>query len=332
MSIRTRSRSLLLAVALVGTLPTVARAQDDADKAQIRERFRAGMEKYQQGAYREAIGYWEAIYREMGPHEGYRLSFNLARAYEKFSDFTVAAERYESFLTEVELRRQASQAIDPVIEKEEKDGKERLDELRASKGRLKVNAGKQSLDAKVDESDRRAAGFVAYVTPGPHVVVFVRGSGVVDKRQVQVKAGEIVEIDPPQVAEPTLPPPIRTTREISHPFTPAVLYVAGAVTVISILVPVLMYGNASSIKSEHDALIDSNGNAKAADIAKVSSLKEDYLTARTTAYATLAIPAALGAITGGLVAWYFLGTREREIVVRPEASPTSLGLQSVVRF
>ncbi len=331
MWIRTRSRSLALAVALVASMPAAADAQDDADKAQIRERFRAGMEKYQQGAYREAIGYWEAIYREMGPHDGYRLSFNLARAYEKFSDFTFAAERYESFLTEVELRRQENKAIEPVIEKEEKEARDRLEELRASKGRLKVNAAKQSLDAKIDESDRRAAGFVAYVTPGPHVVVFVRGSGVIDKREVQVKAGEILEIEPPQLPEPVVPPPIKTTREVSHPFTPAVLYAAGAVTVVSVIVPVLTYGHASSVKREHDAML-TNGKTSADQIAQAKALEDDYLTARTTAYATLAIPLSLAAITGGLVAWYFLGTREREIVVRPEASPTSLGLQSIVRF
>ena len=290
------------------------------------------MEKYQQGAYREAIGYWEAIYREMGPHDGYRLSFNLARAYEKFSDFTVAAERYESFITEVELRRQASQALEPVVEKEEKEATDRLGELRASKGRLKVNAARQSLEAKIDESDRRAAGFIAYVTPGPHVVVFVRGNTVVEKREVQVKAGEVVEIDPPQAPEPPPTPPIKTTHEVSHPFSPAVLYTAGAVAALSVIVPILTYSHANTLKRQHDELLDVNGNTQASNAAAVEDLRTQYLSARATAYATLAIPAALGAITGGLVAWYFLGTSEREVVVRPEASPTSLGLQSIVRF
>jgi hypothetical protein len=338
MSIRTRFRSagaLVLLVAAAVTAAPRAYGQDapeDPAKAQIRERFRAGMEKYQQGAYREAIGYWEAIYREMGAREGYRLSFNLARAYEKFSDFTVAAERYEAFLTEVELRRQESKALDPVVEREEKEAKERLEELRASKGRLKVNAAKLSLDAKVDEADRRAAGFIAYVAPGKHVVVFVRGNETLEKREVDVKAGELLEVAPPAMPEPVVPPPLKTTHEVSHPFTPAVLYVAGAVTLVSIIVPVLTYNHAGSIKRQHDAMLDANGGTDATLVIQARNLEDDYLTARTTAYATLAIPASFAAITGGLVAWYFLGEKEREVVVRPEAGPTSLGISSQLRF
>ena len=339
MSIRTRFRSgrgavlgVAAAVSFAAATPAWAQEQEDPAKAQIRERFRAGMEKYQQGAYREAIGYWEGVYREMGARDGYRLSFNLARAYEKFSDFTVAAERYESFLTEVELRRQEGKAIDPVVEREEKEAKDRLEELRASKGRLKVNAARQSLDAKVDETDRRAAGFIAYVAPGKHVVVFVRGNETLEKREVLVKAGELLEVAPPVIPEPVVPPALKTTHETSHPFTPVVLYVAGAVTLVSIVVPVLTYNHAGSLKRQHDAMLDASGGTDFSQIGQVRSLEDDYLTARTTAYATLAIPASFAAITGGLVAWYFLGTKEREVVVRPEAGPTSLGVSTQLRF
>ncbi len=337
MSIRTQSRSLVAVAALacagaVASAPRHAHAQDDDGKAQVRERFKAGMEKYQQGAYREAIGYWEAIYREMGARDGYRLSFNLARAYEKFSDFTVAAERYESFLNEVAQRRQAGKSLDPVVEKEETEAQERLTELRQTKARLMVNAAKQSLDAKVDESDRRAAGFVAYVAPGSHVVVFMRGGEVAGKREVHVKAGELLEIAAPEL--PEVPPRLQvtTTREVAHPFPPTLLYVAGAVTLASVIVPILTYSHASSVKREHDALLDGRGNASGDALVQARALESDYASARTTAYATLAIPAALAVVTGGLVTWYFLGTKEREVVVRPDASPTSLGASAVVRF
>ena len=266
------------------------------------------MEKYTQGAYKEAIGYWEAIYRELGPREGYRLSFNLARAYEKFSDFTVAAERYEAFLTEIELRRQEGKTIEPIVEKEEKEAKERLEELRTSKGRLKINAAKQPVEAKVDDGERRAAGSVWYVSPGGHTIVFFRGNEQLEKRDAQVKAGEVLEIDPPALPEPPAPPPIHTRREVTHPFSPVVLYIAGAVTVVSVIVPILAYNHAWSIKNE----FDQKGE---------TALEQDYASARTTAYATLAIPLSLAAITGGLTAFYFLGKKEHEIVVRPEVSP-----------
>jgi hypothetical protein len=301
----------------------------DAEKARIRERFRLGMAKYQEQAYREAIGYWDAIYREMGPREGYRVSFNLARAYEKFSDSTRAAERYEAFLAEVELRRQEGKELEPIVEKEEKEALERLAELRALKGRVRVRAGAQPMEAKIDDTERRAAGFVAYVAPGPHVVVFVRGSELVAKREVAVNAGEVIDVDPP-----ALPAPpgerLQTRREVAHPFAPAVLYVAGAATLASVVVPVAMYASALSIKRKHDALLDAAGQTN--DMATAKGYENDYLTTRTTAYATVAIPASLAAITGGLVAWYFLGKKEHELVVRPVPTQGGLGLGASGRF
>jgi hypothetical protein len=328
MSIRTRCLSLL-ALAL---LATPVHAQENDDKAQIRERFRLGMEKYQQGAYREAIGYWDGIYREMGPRDGYRLSFNLARAYEKFQDYTLAAERYEAFLTEVELRRQESKPIEPIVEKEEKEATERLEELRAKKGRLKVTAGRQPVEVKIDETDRRPAGFVAYVAPGAHMIVFLRGSEAVDKREVPVKAGEIVEIEPPAAPEPPPPERIATVHEIAHPFTPVVLWVAGGVALASVVVPVVLYANALSIKKDRDGMLDANGQAPSTRIGDVRAKEDDYLQARTTAYATIAIPLSLATATAGLTAWYFLGTKEREIVVRPTPTQGGLGVTAVGRF
>jgi hypothetical protein len=328
---RTPFPSLVVALALLAAQPARADAPAPDDRAQIRERFRLGMEKYTQGQYREAIGYWDAIYRELGPREGYRLSFNLARAYEKFSDFTLAAERYESFLTEIEVRRQEGKDVEPIIEKEEKEARERLDQLRASKGRIRVVPSKQPAEAKIDETDRRLAGFIAYVEPGPHTVVFVRGGTTLEKRDVNVKAGETIDVlapAPPPEAPP--PPRIQTRREIAPPFTPAVVYTAGAVTVVSILVPVLFYTHALSVKRDHDQMLDSNGAVAAKDLEHARSLEDDYLTARTTAYAMMAVPLSLAAITGALAAWYFLGTKEREVVVRP--AQAGLGLGAEARF
>jgi hypothetical protein len=323
---RTLSPSLV-ALALLVAQPARADAPPPDDRAQIRERFRLGMEKYTQGQYKEAIGFWDAIYRELGPREGYRLSFNLARAYEKFSDFTLAAERYESFLTEIELRRQEGKDIEPIIEKEEKEATERLEQLRASKGRIHVLPGKQPAEAKIDETDRRLAGFVAYVEPGTHTVLLLRGSATLEKRDVTVKAGEMIDVVPPAPPEPPPAPRIQTMREVSPPFAPAVVYAAGAATVVSVIVPILFYSHALSLKRQHDQMLDANGQVPQPQLGQARGLEDDYLTARTTAYATTAIPIALGAITGALGAWYFLGTKEREVVVRPAQAGLGLGAE-----
>src|ERR1700683_1801476 len=95
---RMRLREASVALAIVLTVG-VARADDDP-MAPYRDRFRAGMERYTTGYEAEAIQYWEPIDREIGQQKGYRLGFDLARAYEHIGDSTHAAERYESFLAE----------------------------------------------------------------------------------------------------------------------------------------------------------------------------------------------------------------------------------------
>jgi len=103
---RTATTGTLLAFAAVAGLlvgPTRARADDDA-LAPYRERFRTGMESYKSGAVADAIRIWRAIYEEIGPSRGYRLSYNLGRAYDVNGEATRAAERYESFLEEARDR------------------------------------------------------------------------------------------------------------------------------------------------------------------------------------------------------------------------------------
>jgi hypothetical protein len=162
--------------------------------------------------------------------------------------------------------------------------------------------------------------------------VFLRGNAVLEKRELTVKAGDMVEIEPPAPPEPVVAPPVRTVKETTHPFTPAILYAVGAVAVVSVVIPIITYTHASNVKRDHDTLLDGNGNTDASQIKQARTLEDDYLTARTTAYATLAIPVSLAAITGGLVAWYFVGSKEHEVVVRPAAGPQGAGLSTTVRF
>ncbi len=75
------------ALAFAVTLFTPARALADEPSPPkesdtldpLRERFRAGMERYRAGAFAEAIVIWTAIYGELG-EKGYRLAFYIAEA------------------------------------------------------------------------------------------------------------------------------------------------------------------------------------------------------------------------------------------------------------
>ena len=79
---------------------------EDDPLASYRGQFQRGMERYKEGALSEAIGYWEPVYRELGERNGYRLAYNLGIAYQELGDATHAAERFQSFLGEVDARRE----------------------------------------------------------------------------------------------------------------------------------------------------------------------------------------------------------------------------------
>jgi hypothetical protein len=349
MSIRTRSkRSRVVAVGialLVASVASPARAAGDDDLAEYRERFKTGLEKYKAGQVAEALQYWEPIYRELGATRGYRLAFNLAHAYDGFGDFTRAAERYESFVTEVEARRAGKEKIEPLIEKEVKESRVRLAELASTKGRIRVNAGERPVAVRIDAAEPRVSGFVAYVAPGAHVLVLGGGSEKPERREVNVKAGETVEITPGSLATPTPVPTVslsttpsvttapaptfRMEKRVEHPFSPFVLYAATGLTVVSVVLPILSYSSALSYQRSHKL----SGDTDPASQTRNASLQSDYDSRSSTYHATLAVPISLAAITIGLTVYYFAATHEREVpVLVPTISPTRDKEGAVVGF
>lgn len=161
------------ALAQQGTAPPAAASEDPLE--QYRERFKLGMDRFKAGAFSEAIGYWEPIYRELGEQKGYRLAYNLGVTYAELGDVTRAADRLQSFIAEADARRARGQAVAPIVEKEEADARARIDAFVAARARIHVEAGVPARAAQVDASEPRLAGFVAWVTPGQHTVTFAPG-------------------------------------------------------------------------------------------------------------------------------------------------------------
>ena len=98
MSTRRPSDFLFVALLALGAAmpaPAFAGPGDETPFTQYRERFKQGLDRYNEGAFTEAVGYWEPIYRELGEHEGYRLAYNLGVAYMpvELGDATRAADR-----------------------------------------------------------------------------------------------------------------------------------------------------------------------------------------------------------------------------------------------
>jgi hypothetical protein len=93
-----------------------------------------------------------------------------------------------------------------------------------------------------------------------------------------------------------------------------------AKALISTIVPILTYASAWSLDHSYEA---SNGTS--------GPLYNPYASAKTTAYATLAIPITLAAATAGLTIWYFAGTKEVDVsTVTAGVVPAKGGAAAVV--
>jgi len=342
--VRTLAASFALACsAFVASAP--ARADEPTPPAApatdplgpLRERFREGMQRYQAGAYGDAIVIWEAVYRELGPDVGYRLVFNLARAYDALGDVLSAAEHYASYVESVARRRAGGEALEPNVERQESQAKARLSEIAAVKGRIHVGATEPPLVVRIDNAPPRFAGSTTWVEPGRHTVRLGNRGDDADVRDVFVAAGAMVTVEP-HVSRAQPPPATTAPREDSattasaprmemrtmHPFSPVVVWTSGAVAALSVILPLVTYANALAIKSDYDAA--------ATPRAEKERLAIDYASARTNAYASVALPSVLVFTTGALAIWYALGAREVAIPVSAGVSRTGATVTFDARF
>ncbi len=298
MSIRIRS-SLLLATALL--IARAAHADDPMEP--YRERFKIGYEKYVAGAVGEALQYWEPIYRELGPARGYRLSYNIARAYEVLGDATRAAEHYASFLDEAKARRDAGETLEEIVERELGEAQTHLDALVQSRGRIHVLPTTPAETVQIDSVEPRLAGFIAFVPPGHHTVTFAPGTKDAERKELDIAAGQLIDVVPtPKPEKPRIE--LREVHEVKHPFGIGWIFAAGGATLATVVAPVIAYTVAQSQYNEFVLELK-----KGQDVPLETQKANAYLAARTAAYITLAIPIVLGAATGGLIAGYVFGKK-----------------------
>jgi hypothetical protein len=344
---RRHSELLLLAAVVFATdafaAPPQPAAQGDP-LVEYRERFRLGMDRYQAGALTEAVGYWEPIYRELGPRDGYRLAYDLGVAYAELGDATHAAERLQAFLSGVEERRSTGEALSEVVRKEEAEARARIAGLAATRGRIQVEPGTPARAVQVDVDDPRVAPYVAWVNPGEHRVTFAPNTPEAESRTVRVGAGQVVQVAPtpppaPAASSPPvaarIPPsapahpqstPSDLRRQTLHPFSPVVVYGAGGLTVIFTVLAAILENHAIAL---HDRLSSELNTRPSIP----PSERSDFSTAREQAYAALGTSIGLGAVTAGLATWYFVGQSARDVPLAPTltASPEGgrLGLGGV---
>ncbi len=293
MSTRTRSSlllPLLLSLAALSSPSRAARAAaEDDPMAPYRERFKAGMERYKAGDLPAAISAWEAIYREVGPDRGYRVAFDLARAYEKSGDAPDARDRYQSFLQIVQQRRASGLPLEPVVVQEETEARARLDELPPPKPTEPAPAA-PSPPPPVSSATPAAAESPAAVPAPPPA---------------------------PAPVSPARPPQPPTSQP---PFSPLLLVATGGATIAAITLCAVEYANALSEENAFRA-------ASAQPSSVQSNLKSTYDGTVPIAYASLGASIGLAAITAGLTAWYFAGTKPRDARLSPSVAPLPGGAQ-----
>jgi hypothetical protein len=309
-----RSSAALLAAAMLFGVPARAEGEPGASgggelEAQ-RERFRVGLERYRAGAYAEAIVVWETVYRELGASRGYRVAFDLARAYEQFGDLTRAAEHYEAFVGEAKRRTSEGETLDPSVVRQENEASARLRQLAANYGRIRV-VSERAVAVAIDGGAERIAspaGFVTYVSPGKtHAVGFEPSTPRASVVRVTVGAGELVEVaappGPASAPAPTPAPPadaaatpaspsegsaraepqpsttdarLGALAKVERPFPVGVLYASGALTAAAWIVPLVAMTRARSAEANYeDAVARANLSRAASDASSYASAQAD---------------------------------------------------------
>ena len=332
MSIRRRSDAVVLAFLIAGNSffpkrearadePEVPRAPapppEDPELEASRVRFRKGMDAYVAGDFAGAIVTWQGIYAELGKERGYRLAFNLARAYDAYGDVSRASELFSVYLEEVARRRARlgrGETLPPLVEKQAVDAEERVAELVRTRGRLRVPVGKAPVEVRIDGGTPRLAGFSSLLAPGRHVLVFGTGDAEV-RREIVLVEGEELVVSPPT---PLLTVPAIETSTV-RPFSRAWLFVGAGATALSVVVPAVQYARAISLAGDHDTSTDALERER---------LASEYSGAKAGAYATLAIPIVLGAATLGLGAVYVFGSRTESVRI----ATRGLGLDATLTY
>ena len=307
MSTRTLSEIAVVLLVLASARPALA----DDDLAPMRERFRVGLEHYEAGEIADAIVVWDEIYRELGIEKGYRLAWNLARAYDTrggLGDAKRAAEHYEVFLGQLRAMRARGEAIDEGVARQEAEATARLEALAKEKlGRIRIAAAETPMLVRVDDGEPRVAGFVLYATPDRayRIRFGPRDGGPVVV--VRAAPGEIVEVQvPPEAFAPALasapapapaPAPMSTSTSTSvarptvvprveRPFSPVVLYASGGLAIAATALTGALYWNALSIKGSYDDA--------SRPIAERETLGVEYESARRVAHLSWIGPAVTG--------------------------------------
>ena len=187
-------RHLFFALTLLVFIASPMAQADDA--AEARQQYNEGKKALDEGRFREAALHFEATTRLRKHGAG---PYAAAMAWEKAEQ---PARATDNFSLALEL---------PGLDaKSKKEAQKHLDALRQSLGAVAVT-GPEDLVVHLEDSTELSPPARLHGTPGSHVLIVVRGD-ITEKREVELTAGEVVDLDvteplPEPEPEPAAPPP-----------------------------------------------------------------------------------------------------------------------------
>jgi hypothetical protein len=292
------------AIALAAARPAGAQADEGIE---ARGRFEEGLAHFRANEMGKAIDVWTPIVDQMGDARAYRLLFNLGVAHEALGDATRAADHYERFLAQLGARAGAGQSVPADVLAFGDQARARLKALQAKYGRVRVASDRGLLVAVRVGGTLGPSGRTYYVAPGAHEVVLRAGASAgEERRRIEVRAGEIVDVAPqplPEAAPRVLVLPVPPPAPREPPYSPWVVAAAGGVTLASGVVPLLLRNSAIGVAERYyDA---------ATPVSERERVASDYDAAKARYTWSFALPAALAAGTGALAVYYFVGSKPR---------------------
>jgi tetratricopeptide (TPR) repeat protein len=303
---------------------SAARA-DEAPSPDDRTAFENGLSEYRRGNYVEAIRTWETLLATLGDERGYKVLYNLALAYQAVGDITKAIEHYAAFESQVGSRQDAS----ADLQARAADARSRRDQLEQSYGAIHVQAPQHGgvVLTRLGSSEPRAAGYLVWLSPGPHELQLFVGTAHARTITVNVERGTTQEVDATPPDPPAVPQPaILSQAPASDPLPPQAdrspspwLWLGAGATVLSVAAPVGFYLAAHAKRDEADAL--GPGNTA---YAQALGSYNDW---RTAYYASYALPAVLAAATVAYAVWPRVPsqTQRAALIASPQGIRLSVG-------
>jgi hypothetical protein len=172
-------RSLVFACAALIFAASPALAQDEAARAQAREQFGLGVQRYEAGQYSAALEAFQEAFR-LAPHP--TVHVNMANCYEHLNRPLEAVAHFERFLADAEgAPRQQRREVEAAVRR-----------LRGQLGELRLSIAPDGATVSIDATETRRAPILEpiRVTAGTHRIEVRMDGYATDQREVTLAPGE----------------------------------------------------------------------------------------------------------------------------------------------